>query len=179
MACTATLNGFGNSCETSKGGVKAIWIAPYKEGIATLTTSSSGEVGKVSIAQEDIAKFKVFYIKQNTTSFTSTLTTDPANGVNYVSTVISIVFTKMNTRKRIEMSALAVNDVNIIVQDANNSYWFLGLDEAVTATNATGETGTAKTDGNKYTIEFTDDSDTYPIALNAASVTLMKSIAKQ
>ena len=170
MACTATLNGFGNSCETSKGGVKAIWIAPYKEGIATLTTSSSGEVGKVSIAQEDIAKFKVFYIKQNTTSFTSTLTTDPANGVNYVSTVISIVFTKMNTRKRIEMSALAVNDVNIIVQDANNSYWFLGLDEAVTATNATGETGTAKTDGNKYTIEFTDESESFPYELNSSTI---------
>lgn len=170
MACTATLNGFGNSCETSKGGVKAIWIAPYKEGIATLKNSSSSEVGKVSIAQEDIAKFKVFYIKQNTTSFTSTLTTDPANGVNYVSTVISIVFTKMNTTKRIEMSALAVNDVNIIVQDANNSYWFLGLDEAVTATNATGETGTAKTDGNKYTIEFTDESESFPYELNSATI---------
>ena len=65
MACTATLNGFGNSCETSKGGVKAIWIAPYKEGIATLVASASGEVGKVSIAQEDITKFKAFYIKQN------------------------------------------------------------------------------------------------------------------
>lgn len=171
MACTATLNGFGNACDTSKGGVKAIWIAPYKEGIATIVDpSKSGEVGRVSITQEDIAKFKVFYIKQNTTSFTSTLTADPANGVNYVSTVLSVVFTKMNTQKRIEMAALAVNDVNIIVQDANNSYWFLGLDEAVTATNATGETGTAKTDGNKYTIEFTDESESFPYELTSISI---------
>ena len=169
MACTATLNGIGNTCDTSKGGVKAIWIAPYKEDIVT-PTSTSGEAGRVSISQEDITKFKVFYIKQNTTSFTSTLTTDPANGVNYVSTVISIVFTKMDTKKRIEMAALAVNDVNIIVQDANNSYWFLGHDEAVTATNATGETGTAKTDGNKYTIEFTDESESFPYELDSATI---------
>lgn len=174
MACTMTLSGLNQTCDTSKGGVKAIWIAPYKEGIADFSSSTTPDY--VAIAENDAKAFKPFYIKQNTTSFTSTLTSDPANGVNYVTTVLSVVFTKMNTTKRIEMAALAVGDVNVIVQDANNSFWFLGADEPVVATNATGETGTAKTDGNKYTIEFTDESTSFPWELNSATIAYLPQV---
>lgn len=174
MACqTINLKGFGNNCDTSMGGVKAIWIANYAEGRMTTISASSGtDEGKLNWVSTSAVKddFKVFYIKQNTSSFTSTLTVDPANGVNFVSTVLSLVFTKMDTEKRIEMSALAVSDVNVIVCDANNKYWYLGFDEPVTATNATGETGVQKTDGNRYTIEFTDESTSFPYELSADAI---------
>ena len=177
MACTtATLHGIKTNCDTSKGGVKAIWISNYSKTNATITSGAEG-IKEVNITSS--SGWLYFYTKKNTTSFTSTLTVDPANGVNYVTTVLSVVFNRMDKAKQREMAALSVNDLNIVVQDSNDNFWYLGIDNPVYASSATGETGTAKTDGNKYTIEFTDDSDTYPIALNAASVTLMKSIAKQ
>ena len=177
MACTtATLHGIKTNCDTSKGGVKAIWISNYSKTNATITSGAEG-IKEVNITSS--SAWLYFYTKKNTTSFTSTLTVDPANGVNYVTTVLSVVFNRMDKAKQREMAALSVNDLNIVVQDSNDNFWYLGIDNPVYASSATGETGTAKTDGNKYTIEFTDDSDTYPIALNAASVTLMKSIAKQ
>lgn len=177
MACTtATLHGIKTNCDTSKGGVKAIWISNYFKTNATITSGAEG-IKEVNITSS--SGWLYFYTKKNTTSFTSTLTVDPANGVNYVTTVLSVVFNRMDKEKQREMSALSVNDLNIVVQDSNDNFWYLGIDNPVYASSATGETGTAKTDGNKYTIEFTDDSDTYPIALNSTSVTLMKSIAKQ
>ena len=108
------------------------------------------------------AQWYKYYIKKNTSSFTSTATIDQANGVNYVSTELTLVFTKMETSKRVEMSALLLNDVAVIVVDSNNKAWCLGLNNPVNATAGSGESGTSATDGNKYTLTLTDESDTFP-----------------
>ena len=73
-------------------------------------------------------------------------------------------------QKRIEMTALSVNELAVIVNDANGTYWYLGKDNAVTASNGTGQTGTARTDGNMYTIELSDESATYPYEVDATIV---------
>ena len=155
MACLQTLAGIASDCSTSMGGVKKVYIADYSAKAATIT---SGEVSEFSASTQ----WHEYYIRKNTSSFTSTLNVDPANGVNYVSTELSLVFTKMDTAKRIEMSALVVADVMCVVEDANGNRWFLGYNEPVTASAGTGETGTAKTDGNKYTLTLTDESETFP-----------------
>lgn len=175
MACiTSAFTELKNNCETSMGGIKNIWISPWESDMATTgSTSGDMEAGEVSLPDVSestgIAKFTHFYVKRNTTSFTSTLTVDPANGVNYVSTVLSVVFNKMDAEKRIAMATLAKTDVAIVVEDANGIMWFLGKDEPVIATAGTGETGTAKTDGNRYTIEFTDESKGFPYKLDRES----------
>ena len=164
MSCSQTLAGIASDCSTSMGGVKRIWIADYKAGAATL----SGDTGEIGSFSGDTS-WKSYYVRKNTSSFTSTLNVDPANGVNYVSTELSLTFTKMETAKRIEMSALVVADVMVVVEDANGNQWFLGYNEPVTATAGTGETGTAKTDGNKYTLTLTDESETFPYKLADAA----------
>ena len=60
------------------------------------------------------------------------------------------------------MSALLLNDVAVIVVDSNNKAWCLGLNNPVNATAGSGESGTSATDGNKYTLTLTDESDTFP-----------------
>lgn len=158
MSCTAyTLKGITNDCSTSKGGIREIYIADWAKDIFTV-----GETADTVTALKTEAKWYKYYIKKNTSSFTSTATIDLANGVNYVSTELALVFTKMETAKRVEMSALLLNDVAVLVVDANNKVWCLGLNNPVNATAGTGETGTAATDGNKYTITLTDESDTFP-----------------
>ena len=84
-----------------------------------------------------------------------------ANGVNYVSTELNLVFTRQETAKRVEMSALLLNDVACLVVDSNNKVWVMGLESPVNATAATAESGVAASDGNKYTITLTDESSTF------------------
>ena len=158
MSCTSyTLKGITNDCSTSKGGIREIYIADWAKDIFTVGDSA----GTVTALKSDTQWYK-YYIKRNTSSFNSTATIDQANGVNYVSTELNLVFTKMETSKRIEMSALLLNDVACLVIDSNNKVWCLGLNNPVNATAGTGETGVAASDGNKYSITLTDESDTFP-----------------
>ena len=158
MSCTSyTLKGITNDCSTSKGGIREIYIADWQKDIFTVGDSA----GTVTALKAETQWYK-YYIKKNTSSFTSTATIDQANGVTYVSTELNLVFTKMETRNRVEMSALLLNDGAVLVIDSNSKVWCLGKDNPVNATAGTGETGTAATDGNKYTITLTDESDTFP-----------------
>ena len=158
MSCTAyTLKGITNDCSTSKGGIREIYIADWAKDIFTVGASDN----TVTALKLDAQWYK-YYIKKNTSSFTSTATIDQANGVNYVSTELTLVFTKMETSKRVEMSALLLNDVAVIVVDSNNKAWCLGLNNPVNATAGTAESGVAASDGNKYTLTLTDESDTFP-----------------
>lgn len=158
MSCTAyTLKGITNDCSTSKGGIREVYIADWAKDLFTL-----GETSETVESLKADAKFYKFFIKKNTSSFTSTATIDLANGVNYVSTELNLVFTKMETSKRIEMSALLLNDVAVLVTDANGKTWCLGKDNPVNATAGLAESGTAATDGNKFSITLTDESDTFP-----------------
>ena len=158
MSCTAyTLKGITNDCSTSKGGIREIYIADWAKDIFTVGASDN----TVTALKLDAQWYK-YYIKKNTSSFTSTATIDQANGVNYVSTELTLVFTKMETAKRVEMSALLLNDVAVIVVDANGKAWCLGLNNPVNATAGTAESGVAASDGNKYTLTLTDESDTFP-----------------
>ena len=158
MSCTAyTLKGITNDCSTSKGGIREIYIADWAKDIFTVGASDN----TVTALKLDAQWYK-YYIKKNTSSFTSTATIDQANGLNYVSTELTLVFTKMETAKRVEMSALLLNDVAVIVVDSNNKAWCLGLNNPVNATAGTAESGVAASDGNKYTLTLTDESDTFP-----------------
>lgn len=98
---------------------------------------------------------------------TSTLNVDSANGTNYVSTELVMQFNRMETAKRIAISALALSDVCAIVEDANGNRYALGISEPVNATAGSGQTGQAKGDGNFYSITLTDEHNEFPALLKA------------
>ena len=101
---------------------------------------------------------------------TSTYTIDQASGVKYVTTDLLLQFNRMETTKRVEISALAVNDLVAIVKDANGVYWYLGYDEPVNASAGDGQTGTARGDANRYTITLQDNSKEMPMEVEASIV---------
>ena len=168
MACSLnTLAGIAGSCEASMGGIIEVYINHFdqvedvtveSDKITTVTLKTSGE------------KFHKYNLKRNTGSLTSTYTIDPANGVNFVTSDLTLVFAKQDTAKRIEISALALDDLVVIVKDANLRYWYLGKDEPVQASAATAQTGTARTDGNSYNITLQDTSLTLPYEVDAAAI---------
>lgn len=160
MACSVTLTGITNNCENSFGGVKKIYLAPY--------TEFSGTVENGIISELNVENFKSYYTKKNVSSMTSTFTIDPANGTNYVSTELNLVFSKMSADKRLEVGTLASGDLCAIVIDSNGNGWFLGKDEPMIMTAGTAQTGVAKGDGNLYNLTFTDESRELPLPLSSA-----------
>lgn len=177
--CNQTLAGITLDCTNSLGGIKTVYVANYGDVEAvdldtvddSTPTSADTTYGMITgITMSGDTKFKPYQFRKQTGSMTSTLTVDETAGVNYVSTELSLVFTKMETAKRIEMSALAIGQLAVIVEDSNGKYWYLGYDDYVSATAGGGNTGTAKGDGNNYTLTLRDESDTYPYEITKAAV---------
>ncbi len=158
MACNQTISGLVQDCSTSKGGVSEVYLANFED--VTDITVTDGMVKGITMASGK--KFHRYYFRPGTSSMASTLNVDNAAGVNFVQTLLTMLFSRMETTKRVEMSALAVNDLRAIVKDANGVYWLLGEEEPVIANAGDGQTGTAKTDANRYSITLEDNNGTFP-----------------
>ena len=166
MACNQTLSGLVKDCSPSMGGITEVLLA-NREDISAVS-AVSGKISEITMASS--AKFKRYTFARNTGSMTSTYTIDQASGVKYVTTDLLLQFNRMETAKRVEISALAVNDLVAIVMDANGIYWYLGYDEPVNASAGDGQTGTARGDANRYTITLQDNSKEMPMEVDSTIV---------
>lgn len=166
MACNQTLSGLIKDCSPSMGGITEVLLA-NREDVSSVT-ADAGKVTEITMAST--AKFKRYTFARNTGSMTSTYTIDQASGVRYVTTDLLLQFNRMETAKRVEISALAVNDLVAIVKDANGIYWYLGYDEPVNASAGDGQTGTARGDANRYTITLQDNSKDMPMEVDSTIV---------
>ena len=106
--CSQTLKGLQLSCDTSKGGIKEVYIAKYPGmGDNGYTSGLTITADTVTVIDSGVTFYK-YEFRRNTGSMTSTLNVDDANGTNYVSTDLVLQFNKMETAKRVEMSALSL-----------------------------------------------------------------------
>lgn len=154
MSCIQTLSGLAKDCAANMGGIVEVMIANFAD--VTGVTISDGIVSAVTMAEN--AKFKKYSFAKNTGSLTSTYNIDAASGVKYVTSDLLLQFNRMETSKRVEITALSLGDLAVIVKDANGKYWYLGKDEPVNASAGDGQTGTARGDANRYTITLQDES---------------------
>ena len=170
MSCNSqTLSGLAKDCTPSMGGIVEVYIANHDD--VSEVTVTSGKVSAITMASS--AKFKKYQFARNTGSMTSTYTIDKASGVQFVATDLLLQFNRMETTKRVEISALAINDLSIIVKTANGNFFFLGYDEPVTASAGDGQTGTARGDANRYTITLQDNSKEMPYEVDASIVSAL------
>ena len=166
MACNQTLSGLVRDCSPSMGGIVEALIA-NKESVTGISASSD-MISEITMASS--AKFKRYAFPRNTGSLTSNYTIDQTTGVRYVASDLVLIFNRMETAKRVEISALAQNDLVIIVKDANGKYWLLGKDEPVNAPAGDGLTGTARADRNGYSITLQDNSLEMPYEVDPSII---------
>ena len=168
MSCSLnTLSGIAGSCESNQGGIIEVYINHFDQ--IDEVTVTSDKISAIALKASG-EKFHVYNFRRNTGSLTSTYTIDPANGVSFVTSDLTLVFAKQDTVKRIEISALALDDLVVIVKDANGKFWYLGYNEPVQASAATAQTGTARTDGNLYNITLQDTSLTLPYEVDPSII---------
>lgn len=168
MGCSVTLTGLPKDCEASMGGIAELWAVDHSA-VSAVTVSAEGIITDITLAES--AKFLRYYFRKGAGSMSPNGTIDPANGVNFVTTDVVVQFTKMDTAKRIAMSTLTVAELALIVKDNNGKYWYLGYDNAVTASASSGATGQAFTDANMYSITLQDTSLLLPYEVSAEVIT--------
>lgn len=163
MPCTQTLSGIAKDCSSNIGGIKNAFIANFDD--VTEVSTSSNIISTITMASSK--KFKKYHFRKGTGSVTSTLNVDPTTGVNFVQSDIVLQFSKMETTKRVEIAALAQAELAIIIEDMNGIFWYYGRQEGVSASAGTGQTGTARTDGNYYQITLQDVQESFPLEVDA------------
>lgn len=168
MACLITIAGITLDCESSLGGIKQVWITQYDNVKSVTIDDETNQISAITLEAD--AKWYNYQFRKGTGSLTSTLNVDETAGTNYVSNELALVFTKMETKKRIEIAALSIGQLVVVVEDSNGKYWFLGKDDYVSASAGTGVTGTAKGDQNAYTLTLATDSESYPYELSAEAI---------
>lgn len=172
MSCNIqTLSGLAKDCTPSMGGIVEVYIA--NESDVTSVTTQGNKVSAITMATS--AKFKKYAFNRNTGNLASSYTIDNATGNKFVTNNLVLVFSRMETTKRVEISALAVNDLAVIVKDCNGIYHYLGsglnaTDSPVNMSAGEGGTGTVRADANQYTVTLMSESSEFPYEVEASAV---------
>jgi hypothetical protein len=174
-SCTSyTLSGLNAGCKDSIGGVAKVWLADFDSISWTVATDPSTNE-KTTITPDSTSAFKVFKLRRGAASMTSNLQVNDNN--SYVQTDLSMNFAKMETPKRLEVMAILMGQTCGIVKDNNGHYWALGNDKPLEATAGTGETGTATSDANQYTVTIQDESAELPFeVVDATTIAALEAI---
>ena len=165
MPCSQTLASYKLSdCFSSRGGIKAVWAAPYVENGFTI-----GESGTVTGFSTGVTWLKQ-ELHRNLASLTSTYNYDDTSRSSYVLTEATWQYLKMQKESRLQMNALAKGDLMVVVEDANGTYFALGQQEPVKVTAGTGSTGTDRGDRNAYEVTVSDYNEDYPPILDQSAI---------
>ena len=171
MNCTSyTLSGLNAGCKDSVGGVAKVWLADS----ASVTWDVS--TGDHTVKPDATTAFKVYNLRKGAASMTSTLTVND-NAGSYFTTEVTMNFLKMETSKRLEVMAMLMGQTTGIVKDNNGKYWAIGINNPLEGSAGTGETGTASSDANQYTVTISVDDAELPYEItDSSTLTALESI---
>ena len=161
MECNSiTLKGIVRDCNPNMGGIQKVWMILKSDITGDPEFGTDQDIDKITTltVAEGEGKVNAFNFRKGAASMTSNLQKDDTNGSYFWLTDLVMNFQRMETSKRAAIMALTLAEACAIVLDANGKYWFLGKDEYLSATAGTAETGTAKTDANKYSVTLQDSS---------------------
>lgn len=165
-SCTNySLAGMGQECKGAVAGLKRLLIGLSREWTVTkddathMVTGLQGSQGAV---------FYDYYINDESSSLTSTLTLNNANGVKYYQNVIAANFVRMRPEKHLELMSLANEKLVIIAVDNNEQPWFLGVGSAATATEETAQSGQSFDDASGYSVTLTQRGDALPYGVQGS-----------
>ena len=152
MACTITLSGLTNDCAANLSGLTKILVANYD----TVKLTKGEDGGTVTVGEG--GTFYEYIPAKNTGSLTKTLTKDETTGVLYYTNEVVAQFNKMSVDNAKEIEQLSKGRLVLIAVDKNGMNWALGVDDYVSVSAVSGQTGAGMDDGNFWTITFTEYS---------------------
>lgn len=159
MACNNSLTaGIALDCYNQVGGIEVAYVASFSSSLATIT-EANGVVSALSldgVAITDLSTgMQKFECEKQTGTLTETGTFSAEAGTAFYTSVASTVFNKLDSSKQEVLSELGKTRLAVIVKDNNGQFFMVGNEYGATVSNSTGTTGTAWSDKNSLTIEFT------------------------
>ena len=171
-------SGWANNCTdgTCPGGAGLLYLANGNE-YTSVTTSANGKVSAITLTSS-AAVFYEFEFRQDSASFTETVTVDPVTKAKSVAQTFTGIITCRNQELRDVIEDLAGQGCGVVAVHGENTgnYWIWGnvevggLVRTATLTTAEGVTGTAFTDPNQETITLTVTTSEKARELTSASV---------
>jgi hypothetical protein len=153
MACNFISAGRALACKDSVGGIKAVIFVPNDASnkiVAATTDSSTGAIDSLSA---DVAGAYKYELK-GTSSLEETITASADNGTVFYEQALNLTLPKLSATDTKEIKLLAASRPQIIVQDYNNNYMVVGLENGADVSGGTIVTGTAMGDMSGYTLVF-------------------------
>lgn len=120
---------------------------------------------KSATLNDGFDKAKKFAFRDETATFTETLQAN-TNGVNFWEASINMVFSRLDSAKRLSISALMMGQCQAIVTDNNKKRWLVGYERPLRMTSGDVTSGTAFADDNAYTIALTSSSTIMSIPIS-------------
>lgn len=170
--------GLANNClnGTCPGGAGVLYLANGNE-YTGVTTSANGKVSAITLTSS-AARFYAYEFRQDSASFTETLTVDPVTKAKSVVQTFTGIVTCRNQELRDAIETLAGQGCGTVAVHGENTgnYWIWGnvsvggLVRTATLTTNEGVTGTAFTDPNQETITMTVTTSEKARALTTSAV---------
>lgn len=152
-SCDITLSTIAQDCRPNLSGIKKIAVANYVE---EAFSKDDENPNLVTLEKTDQTTWTVYIPAKHTGSLTKTLMKNEQTGVLYYTNEVSATFNHMDGANGRAVDLLGQGRLIVVVQDSNEMNWVLGVDDWVSVSAITGQTGAAADDGNNWQITFTE-----------------------
>lgn len=166
MNCSATLTAIASQCGKILGGLKKFYVI-NRDKVDTITVTQ-GAITAITLTGSSAGDGFIEYgFKRGTANVSIAGNADDSGRNNSYTTTATLEFMKQETAKRVALQAIVETDAYAVWEDNNGKRWLMGYDAAI-GSNVNGETGSAFTDNNLYTLTITDNSLELPMEITMA-----------
>jgi hypothetical protein len=162
--------GFDLDCKDGVGGVKRIVLTEWSLDFPQDITLDASEVITALPASTDLYYYE---LPTQTASFEETINFNRDAGTIFYTQTVNVMLQKLSSAKRLELQSVATTRVVVFVNDANNNWWAVGVENGADLSTSTGATGTVFGDAHSYTLAFTQESVKRAYLLSGAPSTLI------
>jgi hypothetical protein len=152
MACELLTGGLPKTCTNNLGGIAKAWLTDL-ESVLSITQGDLDLVTAISLASG--AAFYEIQFNRDTSNYTEVNTPNQPNNSSFWLQTVVLVNAGRSKEKRAVINLLPGKDVVFIIKDNVGKFWLYGWDKGMTLSEASGGSGTAKTDLNGQTLTFT------------------------
>jgi hypothetical protein len=176
MSCYIS-SGVALGCSDGIGGIKSIFVLGTTGATPSVTSvATSGSTGPISGVTGSGEWFQ-FELKRNTSSLAQNTTKNFENGTIYWEQVLTAVLFKYDQDKRNQLKVLGQNDqIQIIAQDQNDVFYYLGQINGMYLSGGSAATGTAYGDRNGMELIFTGQEPSPANVVNVSSASGLSSL---
>ena len=153
MSCDFISTGRALACKDSVGGIKAVIFVPNDSSNKIVAATTDSTTGAIDSLSADVAGAYKYELK-GTSSLEETITASADNGTVFYEQALNLTLPKLSATDTKEIKLLAASRPQIIVQDYNNNYMVVGLENGADVSGGTIVTGTAMGDMSGYTLVF-------------------------